>query len=75
MNHPTSSLNYLDFSKNLLTSQGVLNFYLIADKLKGEPLTNQPFVESPDWIIKSSRSVHAYSPSKELRAYELFLGR
>ena len=75
MNHPTSSLNYLDFSKNLLTSQGVLNFYLIADKLKEEPSTNQPFVESPDWIIKSSRPVHAYSPSKELRAYELFLGR
>tara|TARA_Y100000588_G_C14254758_1_gene924941 strand:+ start:1733 stop:2716 length:984 start_codon:yes stop_codon:yes gene_type:complete len=73
MNHPTSSLNYLDISKNLLKDQGVINFYLIADRLKEEPTPNLPFMESPHWLIKDSRVVHAYSPSKELRTYELYL--
>ena len=73
MNHPTSSLNYLDISKNLLEDNGVVNFYLISDKLNEEPASNQPFMKSPHWLIKNSRTVHAYSPSKELRAYELYL--
>ena len=75
MNHPTSSLNYLNISKDLLASKGIINFYLITDKMNEEPATNQSFADSPDWIVRNSRSVHAYSPSKELRAYELSLHR